>query len=139
MSTHGRGRPYRFTRPFAMSTRPYSGDGPSSNGTGMEEYSELHDLDILSDEDEETREPDMYRVVLHNDHYTTMDFVVEVIIKVFHKPVLEATQIMMDVHRKGRGLVGVYTRDIAETKCARVLRMAREREFPLKCTVERDG
>ena len=105
----------------------------------MEEYSELHDLDILSDEDEEIREPDMYRVVLHNDHYTTMDFVVEVIIRVFHKPVLEATQIMMDVHRKGRGLVGVYTRDIAETKCARVLRMAREREFPLKCTVERDG
>ena len=105
----------------------------------MEEYAGLHDLDIMSDEDEETREPDMYRVVLHNDHYTTMDFVVEVIIKVFHIPVLEATQIMMDVHRKGRGLVGVYTRDIAETKCARVLHMAREREFPLKCTVEKDG
>jgi ATP-dependent Clp protease adaptor protein ClpS len=105
----------------------------------MEEHSEFYDLDIREDQDEETREPDMYRVVLHNDHYTTMDFVVEVIVKVFHKPVLQAAQIMMDVHRKGRGLVGVYTRDIAETKCAQVLRMAREREFPLKCTVEREG
>jgi ATP-dependent Clp protease adaptor protein ClpS len=105
----------------------------------MEKHSNTFDLDIWEDQDEETREPDMYRVVLHNDHYTTMDFVVEVIVKVFHKPVVQAAQIMMDVHRKGKGLVGVYTRDVAETKCAQVLRMAREREFPLRCTVERDG
>jgi ATP-dependent Clp protease adaptor protein ClpS len=105
----------------------------------MDEHSRTFDLDTWEDEDEETREPDMFRVVLHNDHYTTMDFVVEVIIKVFHKPVVQAAQIMMDVHRKGRGLVGVYTRDVAETKCAQVLRMARAREFPLKCTVEREG
>jgi len=105
----------------------------------MGEHSELYDLDILEDQDEELKEPDMYRVILHNDHYTTMDFVVEVIVKVFHKPVVEAAQIMMDVHRKGRGMVGAYTLDIAETKCAQVLQMAREREFPLKCTVERDS
>ncbi|MGQ9616986.1 MAG: ATP-dependent Clp protease adaptor ClpS [Spirochaetota bacterium] len=80
----------------------------------------------------------MYRVILHNDHYTTMDFVVEVIVKVFHKPVLEATKIMLDVHRRGTGIVGVYPYDIAATKRAQVIKMAREREFPLKCTIEKD-
>ena len=88
--------------------------------------------------DEEIEEPDLYRVLLHNDHYTTMDFVVEVIVRVFHKPVLEATRIMLDVHRKGKGLVGIFPYDIAVTKQELVLQMARAREFPLKCTVEKD-
>ena len=80
--------------------------------------------------------PKMYRVILHNDHYTTMEFVVEVLIKVFHKPVTDATQIMLDVHRKGRGQVGVFTRDIAITKVDQVQYLARQREFPLLCTYE---
>jgi len=80
--------------------------------------------------------PKMYRVILHNDHYTTMEFVVEILIKVFRKPAQEATQIMLDVHRKGKGHVGVFTRDIAETKVAQVLYLARQREYPLKCTYE---
>ena len=86
--------------------------------------------------DEEVREPEQYRVLLLNDDYTTMDFVVEVLIKVFRKNILTATRIMFDVHRKGRGLVGTYTYDIASTKAEHVHRMAREREFPLRCTVE---
>ena len=94
--------------------------------------------ELLEELEEELKEPEMYRVVIHNDHYTTMDFVVEVIVKVFHKPVLEATKIMLDVHRRGRGIVGVYPYDIAATKRAQVIRMAREREFPLKCTIEKD-
>ena len=106
---------------------------------GMGKESDFYDLDILEDQDEEIKEPDMYRVILHNDHYTTMDFVVEVIVKVFHKPLIEAARIMMDVHKKGRGMVGVYPFDIAETKRAQVMQMARENEFPLKCTVERDS
>jgi ATP-dependent Clp protease adaptor protein ClpS len=80
--------------------------------------------------------PKMYRVILYNDHYTTMEFVVEVLMKVFHKPAQEATQIMLDVHRKGKGHVGVFTRDIAETKVAQVHHLARQREYPLKCTYE---
>ena len=87
--------------------------------------------------EEDVREPEMYRVVLHNDDYTTMDFVVEVLVTVFHKDIISATRIMLDVHRKGRGLVGTYTYDIARTKVDQVHRMAREREFPLKCTMER--
>ena len=94
------------------------------------------DSDILEEQDHELKEPDMYRVVLHNDNYTTKDFVVAVIRKVFHKPVIEATKIMLDVHKKGRGIVGVYIWDIAQTKATQVHQLARAEEFPLKCTVE---
>ncbi len=88
-------------------------------------------------EDEvDLREPRMYRVILHNDHYTTMDFVVEVLISVFHKPAAEATRIMLDVHRKGKGICGVYTYDIASSKVSLVHSMAKEREFPLRCSME---
>lgn len=78
----------------------------------------------------------MYRVILHNDHYTTMDFVVEVLISVFHKPAAEATRIMLDVHRKGKGICGVYTYDIASSKVSLVHSMAKDREFPLRCSME---
>lgn len=87
--------------------------------------------------DEKLKEPDMYRVVLHNDDYTTQEFVVEVLVKVFHKSVVEATRIMLNVHRQGIGQVGVYTYDIAATKVRQVTQMAREREFPLKCSMEK--
>jgi ATP-dependent Clp protease adaptor protein ClpS len=81
-------------------------------------------------------EPRMFRVILHNDHYTTMDFVVEVIMKVFHKTAAEAIKIMLDIHRKGAGACGVYVYDIAVTKVSQVHRMARKREYPLKCSCE---
>ena len=86
--------------------------------------------------DQEIREPKMYRVILHNDDYTTMDFVVEVLISIFHKPAADATRIMIDVHKKGKGICGLYTYDIAATRIARVHRLARKRQFPLKCTLE---
>ena len=86
---------------------------------------------------EDVKEPDMFRVVLHNDDYTTMEFVVEVLMKVFRKSVVDATKIMLDVHRKGAGHVGVYTYDIASTKVNQVHQMARDREFPLRCTIEK--
>jgi ATP-dependent Clp protease adaptor protein ClpS len=82
------------------------------------------------------KEPRLYRVILHNDDYTTMDFVVSVIVTVFHKPAAEATKIMLDVHRKGRGVVGVYTYDIASTKVSQVHAMARQSEFPLRASCE---
>lgn len=80
--------------------------------------------------------PKLYRVILLNDHYTTMEFVVEILQIVFHKPLQEATAIMLDVHRKGRGTVGVYTRDIAETKTSQVHQLARQNNFPLRCIYE---
>ena len=86
--------------------------------------------------EEKIREPKQYRVVLHNDDYTTMDFVVAVLVTVFHKPTAEATKIMLDVHNKGKGICGVYTYDIAATRVARVHQLAKKREFPLKCSLE---
>jgi ATP-dependent Clp protease adaptor protein ClpS len=94
------------------------------------------DGELLEEAEKELKEPDMYNVVLHNDDYTTREFVVEVLQVVFHKPAIEATRIMLDVHKKGRGVVGVYTWDIAQTKVATVHKMAKEREYPLKCTIE---
>jgi ATP-dependent Clp protease adaptor protein ClpS len=86
---------------------------------------------------EEVKEPDMYRVMLLNDDYTTTDFVVEILVSIFHKPPIEAAKIMMDVHKKGKGIVGLYTYDIAATKIAQVHMVAKEREYPLKCIMER--
>jgi len=82
------------------------------------------------------QEPKLYRVLLHNDNYTTMDFVVKVIVAVFHKAAAEATKIMLDVHQKGHGVVGVYTYDIAVTKVSQVHEMARQSEFPLRASCE---
>ncbi len=93
---------------------------------------------IQEKEEQKTREPDMFRVVLLNDDYTTMDFVVWIIQKIFHKPAAEATKIMMDVHKKGRGVVGVYSYDIARTKTVQVKQLAKEHEYPLECVIEKE-
>ncbi len=81
--------------------------------------------------------PSMYHVVLLNDDYTTMEFVLKIIEKVFHRSRQEATDIMMEVHRKGRGIAGTYTRDIARTKAERVMHLAFRENFPLKCILEK--
>jgi ATP-dependent Clp protease adaptor protein ClpS len=86
-----------------------------------------------------TKEPRRYQVVLHNDDYTTMEFVVVVLQKFFYKTETEATQIMLQVHHKGYGIVGTYTRDVAETKAAQVMDFAKESGHPLRCTAEPEG
>ncbi len=83
-----------------------------------------------------TQKPKMYKVILHNDDYTTMEFVVDVLIEVFDKTRQEATIIMLDVHKKGKGICGIYTYDIAVTKAEKVRELARQRDFPLLATVE---
>ncbi len=91
---------------------------------------------ILKDK-EDLREPPMYNVILHNDDYTTMDFVVMVLEEIFNKSSEEATRVMLAVHQKGKGIAGVYTREIGETKVASVHSLARQNQFPLKCTMEK--
>ena len=86
--------------------------------------------------EEEIREPIMYTVLLHNDDYTTMEFVVEILMRVFSKSLADASRIMIDVHRRGTGVCGVYTREVAETKVEAVRALARENGFPLRCTME---
>jgi ATP-dependent Clp protease adaptor protein ClpS len=93
--------------------------------------------DILTKTREELREPPLFKVLLHNDDYTTMDFVVMVLETVFKKDTAEATRIMLNVHHQGQGIAGVYSREIGETKVALVHRMARKNQFPLKCSLEK--
>jgi ATP-dependent Clp protease adaptor protein ClpS len=87
--------------------------------------------------DSDFGEPPRYRVLLHNDHYTTMEFVVEVLTEIFHHDRARAEQIMMMVHRQGVGCCGEYDREIAESKVAAVTRRAAEAGFPLRCTMEK--
>ncbi|MBK6426170.1 MAG: ATP-dependent Clp protease adaptor ClpS [Blastocatellia bacterium] len=83
-----------------------------------------------------TRQPPMFNVLLHNDNFTTMEFVIEVLISVFHHDEPTAFRIMLQVHNEGLGVAGVYPFEIAESKAAKVMRLAREQEFPLLCSVE---
>ncbi len=94
-----------------------------------------YDEDVLLED--EVREPRLYRVLLHNDDYTSMDFVIHVLVKIFRKNAEEAQNIMLAVHERGIGLCGIYTREIAETKVMLVRSMARDAGFPLLCTSER--
>jgi ATP-dependent Clp protease adaptor protein ClpS len=82
------------------------------------------------------KQPPLYRVLLHNDDYTTMEFVVHVLQSIFNHAEAEATQIMLHVHRKGIGVAGVYTREVAETKIDQVHALARTHEFPLRCSMD---
>jgi ATP-dependent Clp protease adaptor protein ClpS len=82
------------------------------------------------------KEPRMYKVLLLNDDYTTMEFVVDILVNIFHKSTAEATKIMLDVHKKGKGIVGIYTYDIANTKIMQVHSLAKQNNFPLKASME---
>ncbi|MCB9793866.1 MAG: ATP-dependent Clp protease adapter ClpS [Alphaproteobacteria bacterium] len=82
------------------------------------------------------KKPRMYKVLLHNDHYTTMEFVVYVLQRVFRHSDAEATRIMLHIHSTGIGVAGVFTREIAETKSRKVIELARRADFPLQCTYE---
>lgn len=87
----------------------------------------------------ELEEPKMFKVLLHNDDYTSMDFVVDILMSIFHKNVLEAEKIMIQIHEKGIGICGVYSYEIAQTKVQQVRQKAKQNEFPLLATVEEDN
>ena len=104
----------------------------------MGQYESDVEESVSSETDQEVEEPPMYKVMLLNDDYTTMEFVVEILIYVFQKSSEEAMRIMLNVHRNGVGICGVYTHEVAETKVDTVGTLARENGFPLKCIMERD-
>ncbi len=93
--------------------------------------------ELLNEKDERLQEPPLYRVIIHNDHYTTMEFVVEILEDVFHFNPVQAEQIMLTVHRQGAGFCGEYERQIAESKVAEVSQRAAAAGHPLRCTMER--
>lgn len=91
---------------------------------------------VLSPSKAKLKSPPMYKVLLLNDDYTPMDFVVHVLQHFFHKSYEQATQIMLKVHTEGRGVCGLYTADLAATKVAQVLAFARQHQHPLLCVME---
>jgi ATP-dependent Clp protease adaptor protein ClpS len=91
---------------------------------------------VLERTRQETKKPDMFKVLLLNDDYTTMDFVIEILEEVFHKSPAEAYRIMMAVHTQGKGLCGIYPHEVAETKVASVVERARSNGFPLLAAME---
>lgn len=104
----------------------------------MSQYDPDSQESVSAETLDDVKEPSMYRVLLHNDDYTTMEFVVEILMVVFNKSIERATEIMLNVHYKGVGMCGVYTHDVAETKVETVSRLAQENGFPLKCTMEEE-
>ena len=95
---------------------------------------EQHESDTITEE--EVKEPRKYKVLLHNDDYTTMEFVIEILMRVFRKSEAQATKIMLAVHNEGVGVCGTYTAEVAEVKVDAVHRLARAAGFPLRCSME---
>jgi ATP-dependent Clp protease adaptor protein ClpS len=94
------------------------------------------DLEVDLSHKVDLEEPRKYKVLMLNDNYSTMDFVVEVLIKIFKKSTEESMQIMLNIHNHGKEVCGVYTQEIAATKCLQVRNVAREKGFPLKAVME---
>jgi ATP-dependent Clp protease adaptor protein ClpS len=105
---------------------------------GMAKEDSIIQEKIAVSDREALQEPPLYKVLLHNDDYTTMEFVVMILQTVFRKNTDEATRIMLNVHNQGVGIAGVYTWEVGETKVAIVHRMAKKNQFPLRCSLEKD-
>ena len=103
-----------------------SSDGDAQSAGGL----------MVAEAKAKTKRPPLYKVILLNDDYTPMDFVVMVLEQVFRKPHADALNVMLEVHQKGAGLAGIYTREVAETKVDQVIEYARINDYPLQCTLE---
>ena len=97
-----------------------------------------HDVGVVTESQKQVKKPPLYKVLLHNDDYTTMEFVVYILQTVFHKSEPDAVRIMLAVHQQGVGVAGVFTYEIAEAKVNKVTQLARAKEFPLLCTLEEE-
>jgi ATP-dependent Clp protease adaptor protein ClpS len=104
----------------------------------MSRREEEFDRDVVVETEKKLKRPSLYKVLLHNDDYTTKEFVVHILESVFNKDSTEAVQIMLHVHRNGIGVAGVYTYEVAETKVKTVESLARQYEYPLKCSIEEE-
>lgn len=104
----------------------------------MSGQNNFDDTVLITRTEKRVKEPSLYKVLLLNDDFTPMEFVVDLLIKFFQKPFEEATQIMLNVHEQGIGVCGVYPREIAETKVMQVHHHARNHNHPLRCRMERN-
>jgi ATP-dependent Clp protease adaptor protein ClpS len=105
----------------------------------MPEFPDIeHEGEVLTEKETRLEKPRLFKVLLHNDDFTTMDFVVFVLQYVFNRTGAEALDIMLKVHNEGVGVAGVYPYEVAEMKAQKTMNLARAREFPLLCTVEEE-
>jgi ATP-dependent Clp protease adaptor protein ClpS len=104
----------------------------------MANYDPERDDELVTESKHKLKKPPLFRVLLHNDNYTTMDFVVFILRSIFHHSEGDAIRIMLQVHIRGIGIAGIYTYEIAETKVSQVTSLAFESEFPLLCTMEEE-
>ncbi|MDQ3750228.1 MAG: ATP-dependent Clp protease adaptor ClpS [Acidobacteriota bacterium] len=105
----------------------------------MPEFPDIeHDSDVLTESETRLEKPPLYKVILHNDNFTTMEFVVFVLTHVFLRDEAEAFAIMLQVHHEGIGIAGVYSYEIANMKAEKAMNLARAQEYPLLCTVEEE-
>ena len=123
--------------PFMNDDPDYSDSGDVGDGIDGDQQ-EADETGLMLKTRPKTKKPAMYKVLLLNDDYTPMEFVVHVVEKFFAKNRQEATDIMLHVHRRGVGICGVFTYEIAETKVAQVMDFARANEQPLQCTMEKE-
>jgi ATP-dependent Clp protease adaptor protein ClpS len=116
-----------------MSDRRRRGSEPEDAGPDVRE-----DTGVVTKTrtERKLKKPKLYKVLLHNDDYTTMEFVVFILMTIFNRSETDAVQIMLHVHKNGIGVAGVYTYEIAETRVAQVEGLARQHEFPLRCSLE---
>jgi ATP-dependent Clp protease adaptor protein ClpS len=117
--------------PFRMHDRPFA----SGNDDGEDQGPATG---IVIKTRPQTKKPSMYKVLMLNDDYTPMEFVIHVLERYFSKNIEEATEIMLHVHRRGVGICGVFTYEVAETKVTQVIDFARQNQHPLQCTLEKD-
>ncbi|MCG0995185.1 MAG: ATP-dependent Clp protease adapter ClpS [Acetobacter indonesiensis] len=125
-----------------MASRDFSilhtGNGPSRRDGGTDSGDDGVDTGVVVRAKPKTRKPAMYKVLMLNDDYTPMEFVVHVLERFFSKNRDEATSIMLNVHKRGVGVCGVFTYEVAETKVTQVMDLARQNQHPLQCTIEKD-
>jgi ATP-dependent Clp protease adaptor protein ClpS len=122
---------------MAAKNQTGSQTGDSGDSSNDDSVNDSTGIATITKPKSETKTPPLYRVIIMNDDFTPMDFVIHVLQKFFNKNIDEATQIMLQVHQKGSGLCGVFTYEIAETKVYHVNQYARLNRHPLKCTMEK--
>ncbi len=133
-STHLREQIRRISRQLVMANKPRP-RGPGGPGSGEDGEGRTG---LVTKTRPKTKKPSLYKVLLLNDDYTPMEFVILVLEKYFGKSPEEATRIMLHVHQKGVGVCGVFTYEVAETKVTQVMDVARQNGHPLQCTMEKE-
>lgn len=128
---------FSMVRRIASPVRLHDSD-PDSGDNGGGSHEERRQTGVMLKARPKTKKPSMYKVLILNDDYTPMEFVVHVLERFFNKNRQEATDIMLHVHRRGVGVCGIYTYEVAETKVAQVMDFARANEQPLQCTMEKE-